>query len=127
MKTRVLYVTYMGLTEPLLYSQVLGYLKGLSKKGVQVYILSFEKKKYLIDKDITGIREGLDREGTKQLLGNENIDDDALKKIHLMTRGNPLTIELIKLGDVMSLKRIKGFSRQEASLLLYLKGVEKKA
>ncbi len=71
--------------------------------------------------------KGLDMEGTKRLLGNPSIDDDALKKIHLMTRGNPLTIELIKLGDVMSLKRIKGFSRQEASLLLYLKGVEKKA
>ena len=69
--------------------------------------------------------KGLDKESCKQLLEATNIDDDALRKIHLMTRGHPLTIELIKLGDVNSLKRIKGFSRQEASLLLYLKGVEK--
>ena len=69
--------------------------------------------------------KGLSMDGCKQLLEAPNIDDDALKKIHLMTRGHPLTIELIKLGDVNSLKRIKGFSRQEASLLLYLKGVEK--
>jgi DNA-binding MarR family transcriptional regulator len=69
--------------------------------------------------------KGLDKEGIKSMLGTPNIDSDALKKIHLMTRGHPLTIELIKKGDVNSLKRIKGFSRQEASLLLYLKGVEK--
>jgi DNA-binding MarR family transcriptional regulator len=69
--------------------------------------------------------KGLDKEGIKSMLGTPNIDNDALKKIHLMTRGHPLTIELIKKGDVNSLKRIKGFSRQEASLLLYLKGVEK--
>jgi hypothetical protein len=68
--------------------------------------------------------KGLDKEGIKELLDAPNIDADALKKIDLMTRGHPLTIELIKKGDVNSLKRIKGFSRQEASLLLYLKGVE---
>jgi AAA+ ATPase superfamily predicted ATPase len=70
--------------------------------------------------------KGMDMEGCMGLLEAPNIDQDALKKIHLMTRGNPLTIELIKIGDVNSLKRIKGFSRQEASLLLYLKGVESK-
>ncbi len=69
--------------------------------------------------------KGLDMESCKQLLEAPNIDNDALRKIYLMTRGHPLTIELIKRGDVNSLKRIKGFSRQEASLLLYLKGVEK--
>jgi len=68
--------------------------------------------------------KGLDMESCRNLLEAPNIDNDALRKIHLMTRGHPLTIELIKLGDVNSLKRIKGFSRQEASLLLYLKGVE---
>jgi hypothetical protein len=68
--------------------------------------------------------KGLDREGIKKMLNTPDIDSDALKKIHLMTRGHPLTIELIKKGDVNSLKRIKGFSRQEASLLLYLKTVK---
>jgi hypothetical protein len=68
--------------------------------------------------------KGLDEEGIKHLLDAPYIEKDALRKIHLMTRGHPLTIELIKKGDVNSLKRIKGFSRQEASLLLYLKGVE---
>ncbi len=71
--------------------------------------------------------KGLDVEGCRRLLGTPDIDDDALRKIFLMTRGHPLTINLIKRGDVNNLKRIKGFSRQEASLLLYLKGVEKKS
>ncbi|UCF09124.1 MAG: AAA family ATPase [Thermoplasmata archaeon] len=69
--------------------------------------------------------KGLDMEGSRQLLETPNIDPDALRKIHLMTRGHPLTLMLMKKGDVNSLKRIKGFTRQEASLLLYLKTVEK--
>jgi glycosyltransferase involved in cell wall biosynthesis len=40
----VLYITYDGLTDPLGQSQVLPYLKELSKKGYSFTILSFEKK-----------------------------------------------------------------------------------
>ncbi len=69
--------------------------------------------------------KGLDIESCKALLEAPKIEHDALWKIHLMTRGHPLTLLLIKRGDVNSLTRIKGFTRQEASLLLYLKSVEK--
>lgn len=41
---RILYLTYDGLTDPLGQSQILPYLKGLSKYGYQFTILSFEKK-----------------------------------------------------------------------------------
>ena len=68
--------------------------------------------------------KGLDMESCRILLESPKIEHDSLRKIHLMTRGHPLTLLLIKRGDVNSLKRVKGFSRQEASLLLYLKGVE---
>jgi hypothetical protein len=68
--------------------------------------------------------KGLDMDSSKVLLDTPRIEHDSLRKIHLMTRGHPLTLLLIRRGDVNSLKRIKGFSRQEASLLLYLKGVE---
>jgi len=87
MRNRVLYITYMGLTEPLLYSQVLGYLKGLSKKGILVYILSFEKKKYLIDKDIAAIREGLDREGIRWFFLNYHKRFQFLSKPYDVIRG----------------------------------------
>src|ERR1700712_2446048 len=41
---KVLYISYDGLTDPLGQSQVLPYLKELSKLGYSFTILSFEKK-----------------------------------------------------------------------------------
>jgi glycosyltransferase involved in cell wall biosynthesis len=41
--SRVLYLTYDGLTDPLGQSQILPYLEGLSQKGHDIHILSFEK------------------------------------------------------------------------------------
>jgi glycosyltransferase involved in cell wall biosynthesis len=40
---KILYISYDGLTDPLGQSQILPYLTGLSKKGLQFVILSFEK------------------------------------------------------------------------------------
>ena len=40
---RVLYLSYDGMTDPLGQSQVLPYLIGLSKKGYQFTLISFEK------------------------------------------------------------------------------------
>lgn len=40
--TRSLYITHTGMTEPLGQSQVLPYLKGLAKKGVEIDLVSFE-------------------------------------------------------------------------------------
>ncbi len=40
----ILYITYDGLTDPLGQSQILPYLKGLSRLGYRFTILSFEKK-----------------------------------------------------------------------------------
>src|SRR5882757_6303036 len=48
----ILYITYDGLTDSLGQSQVLPYLKGLSKHGYKFTILSFEKKdKYKRDRE----------------------------------------------------------------------------
>ena len=41
---QVLYISYDGLTDPLGQSQVLPYLIGLSKRGFEFTVLSFEKK-----------------------------------------------------------------------------------
>ena len=65
MKSRTLYITYMGLTEPLLHSQVLSYLKILSQKGVSVHILSYEKKQFLTKANIYSIKQELDAAGIK--------------------------------------------------------------
>jgi glycosyltransferase involved in cell wall biosynthesis len=50
---KVLYISYDGLTDPLGQSQILPYLKGLTKHGFEFTILSFEKKaRYEKEKDI---------------------------------------------------------------------------
>jgi len=49
----------MGLSEPLIESQVLTYLKGLSAKGNQISILSFEKYKFLPKGRINRIKGSL--------------------------------------------------------------------
>ena len=41
---KALYISYDGLTDPLGQSQVLPYIEGLSSKGIQFHIISFEKK-----------------------------------------------------------------------------------
>lgn len=41
---KVLYLSYDGMSDPLGQSQVLPFLKGLSQKGHQIYLVSFEKK-----------------------------------------------------------------------------------
>jgi glycosyltransferase involved in cell wall biosynthesis len=40
-----LYISYNAITEPIVQSQVIPYLKGLSKRGIKFYLLTFEKKR----------------------------------------------------------------------------------
>ena len=52
-KKNVLYISYDGMTDTLGQSQVLSYLIPLSKKGVIIHIISFEKPElYLSKKEI---------------------------------------------------------------------------
>ncbi len=43
-KKNILFISYDGMTDPLGQSQVIPYLKGLSKKGYSIFLLSCEKK-----------------------------------------------------------------------------------
>ena len=40
-----LYISYNAITEPIVESQVIPYLVGLSKHGIKFYLLTFEKKR----------------------------------------------------------------------------------
>lgn len=52
---RVLYISYDGMTDPLGQSQVLPYLTGLSQKGIQYTLISFEKsERFQKEKEIIG-------------------------------------------------------------------------
>lgn len=54
---RCLYITFNGLMEPLGQSQVLPYIKELSKRGIKFYLISLEKKRDV--KETKKIRENL--------------------------------------------------------------------
>lgn len=55
---RALYISYNGITEPITQSQVIPYLKGLSREGIKFCLLTFEKKR-LKKSEITDIRHML--------------------------------------------------------------------
>ena len=55
----------MGLSEPLLYSQVLSYLKILSQKGISMRILSFEKDRLLTKEEENFMKKDLKNAGIR--------------------------------------------------------------
>lgn len=64
MNKNILYLSYDGMTDPLGQSQVLPYIIGLSKKGHQFTLISFEKKERFIKNKST----------IEQICINNNID-----------------------------------------------------
>ena len=56
-----LYISYNAITEPIVQSQVIPYLRELSKKGIEFYLLTFEKKR-MDGKERRRIREELKKE-----------------------------------------------------------------
>lgn len=60
----ILYITYDGLFDPVARSQVLPYLRELSKTGFGISVISFEKKgKIRIEKDPDRLKADLERDG----------------------------------------------------------------
>src|SRR5437588_13107503 len=70
---RVLYISYNGMLDPLGQSQVIPYLRQLSKKGARIILLSFERPR-AFDSDGRARCESL-----RRLLTSENIEWHALR------------------------------------------------
>ena len=66
---------------------------------------------------------GLTIEESRELLGNPQIADEALRRIYLLTKGCPLYLELIRAGDATTLKARSRFSTPEVNLLLFSRDV----
>ena len=62
---------------------------------------------------------GLSPDGTKQLLGNPAIGEEALRQIYLLTKGCPLYLSLIRAGDSARLREVTRFTPAEIRLLLF--------
>ncbi len=65
---------------------------------------------------------GLSAEGTKALLGNPGIGEEGLRQIHLLTKGCPLYLVLIRDGDAAGLRRVSRFTEPEVRLLMFSRG-----
>jgi glycosyltransferase involved in cell wall biosynthesis len=85
---RILYITYDGLTDPLGQSQILPYLTGLSRKGFEFTILSFEKKE----------RFAKEEQNIRRIVAETNIDWHPL----MFTTSPPI---LSKIYDLRRMKR----------------------
>lgn len=63
--------------------------------------------------------KGLDEKTSKLLLENELIDEEAFRRIYLLTKGCPLYLKLIRDGDSEELKRRSRFTNPEIKLLIF--------
>jgi len=66
--------------------------------------------------------KGLDMTSTGQMLGDD-IEDEALKRIYLLTKGNPAWLKFLAEGDTESLCTTR-LTREEVRLLMYLRTVK---
>lgn len=67
--------------------------------------------------------KGLDIEGCRAMLGNPAIEDEALRRVFLLTKGCPLYLRAIREGDEETLRAHSRFTKAEIRLLLYSGGV----
>ncbi len=68
--------------------------------------------------------KGLDEESSKKMLDNPDIDEDAFRRIYLLTKGCPLYLKLIRDGDEEELKRRSRFTSPEIKLLMFSRSVK---
>ena len=66
--------------------------------------------------------KGLSPEGTRRLLGNPRIGEEALRRVYLLTKGCPLYLTLIRDGDGARLREVSRFTPAEVRLLLFSRG-----
>jgi len=64
---------------------------------------------------------GLDEDSARRLLGNERIEEDAFRRVFMMTRGQPLALKLLKDGDEKGLQKNTVFTVEEIRYLVFLK------
>jgi DNA-binding MarR family transcriptional regulator len=82
----------------------------------------FYHKEHVDSKIVRELRiRGLDEPSAKKLLGNPSIEPDALKRIMMMSRGQPLTLKLLGDRDLVGLKASTVFTAEEIRYMLFLR------
>ena len=82
----------------------------------------FYHKKELESGKILELRlKGLDAKSAKALLGNPGIEPDAFRRVHMMTRGSPNILRMLREKDFEGLKKNTVFTTEEIRYLLFLR------
>jgi DNA-binding MarR family transcriptional regulator len=82
----------------------------------------FYRKRQVDSGAVTELRiRGLDESAAMRLLGNEQIDRDAFRKVFGMTRGQPMILRMLREGDLQGLKANTVFTPEEIRYLLAMK------
>jgi hypothetical protein len=82
----------------------------------------FYQKKHVDSGTVQELKiKGLDENSAKKMLGNDKIEKDALRRIMMMTRGQPMILKMLKEGDFKGLKKNTVFTSEEIRYLLFLK------
>lgn len=82
----------------------------------------FYQKRHVESGTIHEMRiKGLDEPSSKRLLGNERIEKDALRRIMLMTHGQPMILRMLRENDMEGLRKNTVFTPEEIRYLLFLK------
>lgn len=82
----------------------------------------FYHKEHVDSKIVQELRiKGLDEASAKRLIGNEGIEKDALRRIMMMTRGQPLALKLLRERDLAGLKSNTMYTPEEIRYMLFLR------
>jgi DNA-binding Lrp family transcriptional regulator len=82
----------------------------------------FYHKQHVDSRKVQELRiRGLDEASAKKLLGNPSIEPDALKRIMMMTRGQPMVLRLLGERDLTGLKANTVFTAEELRYMLFLR------
>jgi DNA-binding MarR family transcriptional regulator len=82
----------------------------------------FYQKGHLESGAVREIRvRGLDEASARRLLGGTETEDEAFRRVYLMTRGQPLLLRMLRDDDAEGLKKNSVYTAEEIRYLLFLK------
>ncbi|MDV2502412.1 MAG: glycosyltransferase [bacterium] len=99
-KPTVLFISYNGALEPILQSQGLPYLRGLSARGIHVVLLSFERPAMATPERLNTLRRSLAERGITWVALKYHKRPRLLATLFDIVRGASATAALVRRHDV---------------------------
>lgn len=99
-----------------------GKLLVLAQESTPAYCRFYSKREIELGAVVERHLHGLDIEGCRALIGKPEIEEEALRRIYLLTKGCPRYLQAIREGDEATLRTHSRFTTAEIRLLLYSGG-----